>query len=115
MGNRPASLTSIFAPAAENAWRLLVNSLRPQIPVPARTYRPEKYYMRGPVRNGVRSIRRGSRGPRLVGKRRKSFQNLSVSGCMEQMSCAAVIDIFRSAIAQDRNLDRHQHPCRLEK
>ena len=48
MGNRPASLTSIFAPAAENAWRLLVNSLRPQIAVPARTYRPEKYYMRGP-------------------------------------------------------------------
>ena len=30
------------------AWRFLANSFRPQFIIPARTYRPEKYYMRGP-------------------------------------------------------------------
>jgi hypothetical protein len=30
------------------AWTFLMNSLRTMITIDARTYRPEKYYMRGP-------------------------------------------------------------------
>ena len=48
MNHRPSSLASILTSAAERARRLLVGSLRPQIAIPSRTYRPEKYYMRGP-------------------------------------------------------------------
>jgi hypothetical protein len=48
MDHRLAALASLLTSASAGAWRFLVNSLRPQIDTSARTYRPEKYYMRGP-------------------------------------------------------------------
>jgi hypothetical protein len=48
MDQQPPTLTSIFATAAVRVRTSLVNFLRTQIAVDARTYRPEKYYMRGP-------------------------------------------------------------------
>lgn len=48
MDHHLSALTSVVASAAAGAWRSLANSLRPQTDIPARTYRPEKYYMRGP-------------------------------------------------------------------
>jgi len=48
MDHRLSALASVLASAATGAWRFLANSLRPQIEIPARSYRPEKYYMRGP-------------------------------------------------------------------
>jgi hypothetical protein len=41
------SRTSVFSSAAIRAWTALVNSLHLLITIDARTYRPEKYYMRG--------------------------------------------------------------------
>ena len=41
-------LASVLAIAAVRAQASLVNFLRTQIAVDVRTYRPEKYYMRGP-------------------------------------------------------------------
>ena len=43
-----AALVFLSTSGAARAWRFLANSLRPQIVFPAQTYRPEKYYMRGP-------------------------------------------------------------------
>jgi hypothetical protein len=48
MDRRLAALVLLLTSGAALAWRFLVNSLRTQIVIPARTYRPEKYYMRGP-------------------------------------------------------------------
>jgi hypothetical protein len=48
MDQRPLTLTSVLASAAVEAWTSLVNSLRMLIAIDARTYQPEKYYMRGP-------------------------------------------------------------------
>ena len=48
MDQRPHTLASVLASAAVGAWTSLVNSLRMLITIDARTYRPEKYYMRGP-------------------------------------------------------------------
>jgi hypothetical protein len=48
MDQQPSTLISVLATAAVQAWTSLVNFLRTQIAVDARTYRPEKYYMRGP-------------------------------------------------------------------
>jgi hypothetical protein len=50
MDNPRASLPSIFAPAAENAWRLLVNFLRPQIAVPRGHIGPKNTACAVPVR-----------------------------------------------------------------
>ena len=43
-----SALPSILGSATARAWRSLVNSLHILIAVDARTYKPEKYYMRGP-------------------------------------------------------------------
>ena len=48
MDQQHSTLTSILATAAVRVWTSLVNFLRTQIAVDVRTYRPEKYYMRGP-------------------------------------------------------------------
>jgi hypothetical protein len=48
MDNQRSALASAPASAAAWAWMSLVNFLRTQIAVDVRTYRPEKYYMRGP-------------------------------------------------------------------
>jgi hypothetical protein len=48
MDQQLSTLTSVFATAVERARTSLVNFLRTQIAVDVRTYRPEKYYMRGP-------------------------------------------------------------------
>lgn len=48
MDQRPLTLASVLASAAVEAWTSLVNSLRMLIAIDARTYQPEKYYMRGP-------------------------------------------------------------------
>jgi hypothetical protein len=45
---RQFAAVALLNSGATGAWRFLVNSLRPQIVIPARIYRPEKYYMRGP-------------------------------------------------------------------
>lgn len=42
------SRTSVFSSAAIRAWTALVKSLHLLITIDVRTYRPEKYYMRGP-------------------------------------------------------------------
>ena len=47
MDQRLSAIASILAPAA-GTWTSLVNLLRTQIAIDVRTYRPEKYYMRGP-------------------------------------------------------------------
>lgn len=43
-----SALLSILGSATVRAWRFLVNSLHILIAVDVRTYKPEKYYMRGP-------------------------------------------------------------------
>jgi hypothetical protein len=48
MDQRLSDRTSVLASAAVGAWTSLVNSLRMLITIDARTYQPEKYYMRGP-------------------------------------------------------------------
>jgi hypothetical protein len=48
MDRRLTAIVFLLTSGTAGAWRLLVNFLRPQIVIPARTYRPEKYYMRGP-------------------------------------------------------------------
>jgi hypothetical protein len=48
MDQQPSTLASVLAIAAARAQASLVNFLRTQIAVDVRTYRPEKYYMRGP-------------------------------------------------------------------
>ena len=48
MDQQLSALASVLASAAAWAWMSLVNSLRTLIAVDVRTYRPEKYYMRGP-------------------------------------------------------------------
>src|SRR5674476_873674 len=48
MDQQPSTLISVLATAAVQARTSLVNFLRTQIAVDVRTYRPEKYYMRGP-------------------------------------------------------------------
>ena len=48
MDQQPSTLASVLAIAAVRAQASLVNFLRTQIAVDVRTYRPEKYYMRGP-------------------------------------------------------------------
>jgi hypothetical protein len=47
MSQRPSVPASLAATVAR-AWAPLVNSLRALVAIDARTYRPEKYYMRGP-------------------------------------------------------------------
>jgi hypothetical protein len=47
MDQQLSALASVLASAA-GAWMSLVKSLRTLIAVDVRTYRPEKYYMRGP-------------------------------------------------------------------
>ena len=56
MDQRLSDRTSVLASAAVGAWTTLVNSLRMLITIDVRTYQPEKYYMRGPARNGARSM-----------------------------------------------------------
>jgi hypothetical protein len=46
--HRLSALLSVLASTAVGAWTSLVPSLRSLITIDARTYRPEKYYMRGP-------------------------------------------------------------------
>jgi hypothetical protein len=48
MDQQPSTLASVLAIAAVRAQASLANFLRTQIAVDVRTYRPEKYYMRGP-------------------------------------------------------------------
>lgn len=48
MDQQASTLTSILATATVRARTSLVTFLRTQIAVGLRTYRPEKYYMRGP-------------------------------------------------------------------
>ena len=48
MDPRPHTLATVLASAAAGARTSLVNSLRMLTTIDARTYRPEKYYMRGP-------------------------------------------------------------------
>jgi hypothetical protein len=47
MDQQLSALASVLASAA-GAWMSLVKSLRTLTAVDVRTYRPEKYYMRGP-------------------------------------------------------------------
>lgn len=48
MDQRRFALASVLVSAAARAWTSLVNLLRTQIAIDVRTYRPEKYYLRGP-------------------------------------------------------------------
>ena len=48
MDQRLSAIASVLASAVVAAWTSLVNLLRTQIAIDVRTYRPEKYYMRGP-------------------------------------------------------------------
>ena len=48
MNQRLSALASVLASAAVGAWTTSMNSLRMLITIDVRTYRPEKYYMRGP-------------------------------------------------------------------
>ena len=48
MDQQPSTLASALAIAAIRAQASLANFLRSQIAIDVRTYRPEKYYMRGP-------------------------------------------------------------------
>ena len=48
MDQQPPTPVSVLAIAAARARASLVNFLGTQIAVDVRTYRPEKYYMRGP-------------------------------------------------------------------
>ena len=48
MDQRLSTLVSALASLATGPWRLFMNSLRALIALDARTYQPEKYYMRGP-------------------------------------------------------------------
>ena len=48
MDRRFAALVLLLTSEAALVWRFLVNCLRTQIVILTRTYRPEKYYMRGP-------------------------------------------------------------------
>jgi hypothetical protein len=48
MGQQPSAIASVLSAAAVGAWTSFVNSLRTHLAVHVRTYRPEKYYMRGP-------------------------------------------------------------------
>jgi hypothetical protein len=43
-----SALPSVLSSATVRAWRSLVNSLHILIAIDVRTYKPEKYYMRGP-------------------------------------------------------------------
>ena len=48
MRRQPSALASVVAAAAVGARTSLVTALRTLITIDARTYRPERYYMRGP-------------------------------------------------------------------
>jgi hypothetical protein len=48
MDQRLSALASALVFAALGAWTSLVHLLRTLIAIDVRTYRPEKYYMRGP-------------------------------------------------------------------
>jgi hypothetical protein len=48
MDQRLSALISVSASTAVAIWTALTSSLRVLITIDARTYRPEKYYMRGP-------------------------------------------------------------------
>jgi hypothetical protein len=48
MDQRLSALISVSASTAVGIWTALTKSLRVLITIDARTYRPEKYYMRGP-------------------------------------------------------------------
>ena len=43
-----SALPSVLGSATVRAWRSLINSLHILIAIDVRTYKPEKYYMRGP-------------------------------------------------------------------
>ena len=43
-----SALPSVLGSATVRAWRSLVSSLHTLIAIDGRTYKPEKYYMRGP-------------------------------------------------------------------
>jgi hypothetical protein len=48
MDQRPSVLASVLVSAALGAWTSSVHLLRTLLVIDVRTYRPEKYYMRGP-------------------------------------------------------------------
>jgi hypothetical protein len=48
MDQRLPAQASVLASTVVVTWTSLVNSLRMLITIDARTYQPEKYYMRGP-------------------------------------------------------------------
>jgi hypothetical protein len=48
MDRRLSALISVLVSMAVGVWTGLTNSLRVLITIDARTYRPEKFYMRGP-------------------------------------------------------------------
>jgi hypothetical protein len=43
-----SALPSVLGSATVRAWRSLINSLHILMAIDVRTYKPEKYYMRGP-------------------------------------------------------------------
>jgi hypothetical protein len=48
MDQRLSALASGLVSAALEVWTSLVHLVRTQVAIDVRTYRPEKYYMRGP-------------------------------------------------------------------
>jgi hypothetical protein len=48
MDQRLSALASVMGSAALGVWTSLVHLVRTQVAIDVRTYRPEKYYMRGP-------------------------------------------------------------------
>lgn len=48
MDQRLSGLASVLVSAALGAWTSLVHLLRTLVAIDVRTYRPEKYYVRGP-------------------------------------------------------------------
>jgi hypothetical protein len=48
MDQRLSAIACVLVSAAVGAWTSLLNSLRTQIAIDLRTYRPEAHYMRGP-------------------------------------------------------------------
>jgi hypothetical protein len=48
MDKRSSHLTSVLVSGAAGAWTYLITLLRMLIAMEVKTYRPERYYMRGP-------------------------------------------------------------------
>ena len=63
MDQRLSGLASVLVSTALGAWTSLVHFLRTLVAIDVRTYRPEKYYMRGPGPKCAKSMLMGAHLP----------------------------------------------------